>query len=409
MTSSGTPSASQRYLQIFNPIPDQCPDFHQFARFPPEVRWLIWEQALSHERWINIHVKSAKRDKTTTPWRRGMYEIIVACKGWKISKLFRITRESRRVALSFYRVKLPCWATWDAYLNRQEEMRIILYICPELDTFQIVTMAHFEYFAHDVWAHDPLHVGLVNLAMSCERHRLYVGLSLRSRNKNLLKQTLLRVERFAVLNTTSPERWLGDKPQRRWPGNQSRDPTSLLSSPVYRACPIDGGILSFERLPYDPRLSEEHLKQVYTGPGDPRMQFHAWFRLLRLLEIKHNHKVDYRYGLCRSKSSSNGRQDRDAATEWIRKDEKSIQSSLQELCAANDLDYPSPADQGLEQAPQQAIGFWLFSLESIEPLADTNVMFKQYSSDRQLDRYFDCNRFLDMTKHKPELCLSIMH
>ncbi|RGP76953.1 hypothetical protein FLONG3_4891 [Fusarium longipes] len=289
MTSPDT-SSTQRYLQIFNPAPPPCTEFHQFARFPPEVRCLIWEQALCHERWINIHVR------TTMGAPRSVYEIFI-CRPWKISKLFRITRESRRVALSFYRVKLPCWYTRDAYLSSQEEMRATLYICPELDTFQLVHTTSFEYFAYDVWAHDPLHIGVVNLATSCEERNLYLYWRLGNREKNLLKQVLLRLERFTVVNNHSPQKWLG---------NQPSDPTSSLSSPIHRACPLYNGSVGLERLPYDPRICDEHLQQVFMESADPRMQFHALFEVFRLLEIECAHKVDYRYAICHQPGSRDG-------------------------------------------------------------------------------------------------------
>ncbi|OBS21523.1 hypothetical protein FPOA_07860 [Fusarium poae] len=387
---------TQRYLQIFNPAPETCTDFHQFARFPPEIRCLIWEQALSHERWIRIFLTSHNNDNTGRLMNFGRYYLCIYSRR-NMSKLFRTTHESRRVALGFYRVQIPCFTRdWD-----REENKTTLYICPELDTLEVAGLKFFELFAYDVWARDRLRVGLVNLATRGVNTRFYTDWALDGRDKALLKQALLRIERFTVLNRDSKQKWLGDN---------LRDPTPLPSDPVHRACPLFGNTIGFERLPYDPRLCEEHLKQIFTGPRDPRMQFHAWFRVLGLLGIKHDHKVDYRYGMCHQNHSRGAQfgQDRNAAAEWVRKDEERFQSSLKTFCEVDGRYYSSPESQGLEEVPQQAIGFWLFPLKSLEPLVDPGIWFRNYAG-RRTRGHFYFKRVLDMTKHKPELCLSIMH
>lgn len=395
--------ASQRHLEIFNPAPQPCLDFHQFRRFPTEIRCLIWEQALSHERWIRIDLRLPKDWRTLPrPRPRDMYEIRVY-RQWKISKLFRTTSESRRVALSFYRVQLPCWYSWDKY--RTTSKKTTLYICPELDTLEFNDVYHFEYFANDVWAHDRLHVGVVNLAMpSCDLF-LHKTWRLGGKNKALFKETLLRIERFVVMERGSRMGWL------------NRDTASSIRSPSYHACPVYGSTFGFERLPCDPRLGDEHLKRILTGPHDPRMQFHEWFRTLKALGTRHNHKVAYQFGMCTESDYSSDAvyegpytNDRDAVAEWVRENEQRFQTRMREKFTREGMEYPTLEDQGLEQAPQQAIGFWLFSLESIAPLPNIDTSFGVYHQwNTRCKRHFDKARFLDMTKHKPELCLSFVH
>ncbi|RBR21439.1 uncharacterized protein FIESC28_04976 [Fusarium coffeatum] len=330
-----------------------------------------------------------------------MYEIKVY-RQWKISKLFRTTSESRRVALSFYRVQLPCWYSWGKYWTTSK--KTTLYICPELDTLEFDNTHHFECFANDVWTHDRLRVGVVNLAMpSCDLF-LHKTWRLGGKNKALFKETLLRIERFIVMERGSRMGWL------------NRDKTSSIRSPSYHGCPVYGNTFGFERLPCDPRLGDEHLKRIFTGPYDPRMHFHEWFRTLKALGIKHNHKVAYQFGMCIETDSRHDvhqglyTNDRDAAAEWVRENEQRFQSMMREKFTREGMEYPPLEDQGLEQAPQQAIGFWLFSLESIAPLPKIGTSFKRYSQwSTKCKRHFDYSRFLDMTQHKPELCLSFMH
>ncbi|RGP68900.1 hypothetical protein FSPOR_5106 [Fusarium sporotrichioides] len=223
------------------------------------------------------------------------------------------------------------------------------------------SLEDFELFAHNVWTRDRLHVGLVNIA-TCEVDDGFHWVW--GRDNALAKQTLLRIERFTLLNRYWKQEWLFTR---------RVDITPLLSNPVYRACPVFGDAIDFERLLYDPRLCKEHLKQTYRGPMDPRNEFHAWFTVLELLGIKHDHKVDYRYGMCHGEgeySKDRFEQNRDAAAEWIRKDEWHFQSSLQRTWKINRLHYPPPESQDLEKVPQQAMGFWLFPLESLEPVDD---------------------------------------
>lgn len=389
---------SQRHVEVFNPVPQPCSNFHQFRRFPEEIRCLIWEKALSYERWIRIDLH-LPRDWETLPDPRppGEYEFSIY-KQWKISKLFRTTRESRRVALGFYRVQLPCWHRWDR--RRGTPKKTTLYICPELDTLEFNDLRRFEYFANDVWSHDRLGVGIVNIATSSYHTALERIWKLDGRDKDLLKEALSRIERFAVME------------RRPLVATTGRDG---IRSPSYHACPVYGSTLGFERLPFDSRLGDEHLKRISTGPQDPRPDFHEWFRTVRALGVQHHHKVNYQFGICAEEGTGSQKKgpytkDRDAAAKWFRQNEQGFQAKWQEKFGSEGMEYPPIKQQGLEHAPQQAIGFWLFSLESIAPLPDIDTEFKRYRPCcTNYKQHFDSSRVLDMTMHKPELCLSYMH
>ncbi|KAH7189614.1 uncharacterized protein B0J16DRAFT_397571 [Fusarium flagelliforme] len=366
--------SSQRYLEIFNPAPKPCPDFHQFSRFPAEIQWLVWEQALSHERWVRVKLEEGRRHSDREDAPRPDYEIFVHM-NTKISKLFRTTRESRRVALCFYRVQLPCWYFLQPRYGgdpEEEGKKGILYLCPELDILSVFTISRIGYLARDMWARDPRRVGLVNLAAGAVTARLGTDRRILKKSgtrRQLLKQALSRVERFIVMRDQVP---------RAWTGENYLSPIRSLSDSVHRACPLNGGSVAFERLPYDPRLGEEHLKSVYTGLYDARIGFNEFEELLTKLGVKHNHKVDYRLALCsrgyRFNSHPPGN-DRAAAAEWIRKEEEMFELKVKEWKQTTEdrekyLGDGSFEDQHLERVPQQAIGFWLFPVESLAARPD---------------------------------------
>jgi len=251
-----------------------------------------------------------------------------------------------------------------------------------------------------MWALDPRRVGLVNLAAGALTWRLGAGKMTQEpgTSRQLLKLALSRVERFIIMRDKVPRVWT----------RQSPSPTRSLSDSVHRACPLNGGTVAFERLPYDPRLGEEHLKSVYPGLYDPRYGFREWHRLLTELDIKHNHKVDYRLALCSRghRYSSPQGTDRAAAAEWIRKEEEMFESKVQEWNQTTEdrkkyLGLDSFDGQHLERVPQQAIGFWLFPLKSLASMPDERPFTSREWSRR--------HRLLDMREHMPELCLSFMH
>ncbi|RBQ76959.1 hypothetical protein FVER14953_12336 [Fusarium verticillioides] len=169
--------------------------FPQFARLPIEIRDLIWEKALSKDRVLSMHVwtlgeecwdeartmhvlhgrpvekeLSAVIGSPTTPQLPNRQETEVNAGSEKkygvfvddkvaISKLFRVSAESREAAKRFYRVHIPC-----TYMKPGLYEKGTLYLRPESDTIRMGLTEGFGRFAHCVWATDHRHVGLVNLA-----------------------------------------------------------------------------------------------------------------------------------------------------------------------------------------------------------------------------------------------------
>ncbi|KAI8668625.1 2EXR domain-containing protein [Fusarium keratoplasticum] len=105
MEPTNTADSSNEHLKIFNPVPHPAATFSLFPRLPIDIRYLIWEKVLSHERLLRIFLKSvAKNEKKSTtnigntrhrlhnPNRE--YRIILR-ERQAISKLFHVTSESR--------------------------------------------------------------------------------------------------------------------------------------------------------------------------------------------------------------------------------------------------------------------------------------------------------------------------
>ncbi|KAF5627876.1 hypothetical protein F25303_10628 [Fusarium sp. NRRL 25303] len=279
-------NATPHYSQIFNPPLEPCGNFHLFARFPDDIRWLVWQHFLSHERWIDITLRrgsfssSERREQTY----HQNYEIILDHR-WKISKLFRTTPDSRKAALAFYRVQLPCW-----YQRKDKSMvNSTLYVCPELDTLMLNSLEVFESFAHDIWTCDSHRVGLVNLALRVGLPRRFMSSPIIQNNDvSVLRQCLFRMERLIMMSqrgTKTVWRDLPSGPNHTWRSNQ--------------VMPIRSGIQSLKRLPYDPRLCDEHLKRVFRGDWNPRHSFNHWFKLLSNLQVQHKHKIIYQFGSSR--------------------------------------------------------------------------------------------------------------
>ncbi|KAJ4214075.1 hypothetical protein NW759_010601 [Fusarium solani] len=122
MEPTNTADSSNEHFQIFNPVPQPVATFSLFPRLPTDIRYLVLEKALSHERLLRIAVQAVAREekKPTTnsaKTRRHLYKPgrgyhIILKERQAISKLFCVISESRQAALSFYRVHLPCQYDW---------------------------------------------------------------------------------------------------------------------------------------------------------------------------------------------------------------------------------------------------------------------------------------------------------
>ncbi|RMJ16043.1 hypothetical protein BHE90_008689 [Fusarium euwallaceae] len=400
--------SSNQHLQIFTPPLQPTATFSRFPRLPADVRYLIWEQALSHERLLRIALelvaidenKPVKQKKTQDRlYKPGEEYHIVLKERQAISKLFHVTSESRRAALSFYRVHLPCRYEW----FEDSESTGTLYLCPELDIVEIEieqyrakTSTLFVNFAQDVWAHDPRRIGLVNLSIPTrsftnpfrEWRKLHLAETTQS---SLLRQVIRRLERVIFS-------------QRRYVWRMCYPITSMHPGErcfkMNRSVPIAASITRFDRLPTDPRPIKEELEMMHIGNYLPHRGVRAWFKLLRRLRLEENQlKIDYRFLLSHERKLMPRIFNRVDAQKWVQEEEKKWKEILKKKREIYKERAREDTPEELAEAPRPAIGFWLFPLESIGALPGVDKC--RLPEPRGFYR-----SFLDMSKYSPELCLA---
>ncbi|KAK7228022.1 hypothetical protein V2G26_000192 [Clonostachys chloroleuca] len=98
--------------------------FKRFPRLPPEIRLEIWRQSLLYERLLRVDLQPGataedlSHEDEPRETRLAAKEYLEAhSEGFimvlrtrdHMSKLFRVCYESRQLAISFYRVKIPCY------------------------------------------------------------------------------------------------------------------------------------------------------------------------------------------------------------------------------------------------------------------------------------------------------------
>ena len=156
----------------YTDVSEVSSSFSPFSRLPVEIALLIWEQALIQTRLIGILVRErTSRDLHVSAKNRLGLVISGRCYRLQIttqhvpSPLLQTNRESRRAALEFCRVHIPC------YRIGGRKWRF-LYINPELDflSLQNNNVDRPELladFIHDLKALDPRGVGILNLGIEC--------------------------------------------------------------------------------------------------------------------------------------------------------------------------------------------------------------------------------------------------
>ncbi|CEJ80397.1 hypothetical protein VHEMI00580 [[Torrubiella] hemipterigena] len=172
--------------------------FSRFQELPVEIRLMIWKLLVDPNRLISVQIKVLSDDPsepTRTPSENYTLDMEL---GPTQSVLLRVNRESRSVALKFYRVHLP--------FNREAKfepsgsvkvpmMKQILYFNPEHDTlcfscYDCSNCFAFPKLLQDLFHHDPNHVGLMNWGI--DGHFLSGLDNVIEKSKGSVRDTLLR-------------------------------------------------------------------------------------------------------------------------------------------------------------------------------------------------------------------------
>jgi hypothetical protein len=421
--ASDSRSPGSQY-DIFNPLLRSENDitFPQFALLPPELRDAIWELSLCRERFIRIVLtppKASRKSKADddddddgNP-SEGTAKLRVIVRGRQVhTKFLRVNRESRRAALSFYRVRVPC-----RYKHDKRSKRGMLYVNPELDTLWITPgtvdqndVHLLGMFLHDFRAHDPRGIGLQYLAMEesylYKLHRDSAPAStwelLPAAKSDLLDRPLSSLRRVTFMALTPTDRRSGRSLCPIIKGHGSR--------------PIMAAVPAFERI-VDPRRIDDDLKRVFVGLRDPNAMVFLWHNLLERWQICLD-QLEYRL-IVTHKDSGPSITNRDRAIKWITEAygrqealERQVQEQRrqrEEQADANREAQGLPPrrraleDEGVRVPPQEleedfrpAIGFWEFLVDVLGPTPTA-----RQSSFRVRRRFF-----LDMSCYRPELCLA---
>ncbi|KAK5631800.1 hypothetical protein RRF57_007514 [Xylaria bambusicola] len=357
--------------------------FHLFAVLPAELRIEVWLFALKQERIIQVRLRSCRmtdhiltlQNKSKRPDSRENERYSIYVNGHQtISKLFRVTRESRDAALSFFRVQVPCWMVRDS--TRESPIAAgTMYFNPEYDFLHISNDAgHVAEFIHDLkTVYDPRNIGLLKLATSSTDLTGPGGIctiepsTLDPPLRLSLTETLLQLRQVFFI-------------QKQFTGRHLFD---MAGSPLPDygvmnwAFPIETMIPTFRRLHPDPRPIRQHLDRVFVNV-DPRRMLISWRQLLRTyLGIDSVSQTEHKIVL------THGSYNRVCNQETAKR-RLLMEESIGKIDARK-----------FDEQVETAFGFWLFPTSSFGSLPESDEAFR---SERP--------QFMDFRENWPDLAVS---
>jgi hypothetical protein len=405
-------SRENRFI-IFNPKHRSTAEFHLFPQLPAEIRHLVWKTALQPHRRI-ISVKLEKTDgyvrDPNDDGTKGYRTVVRADQGF--SKLLRVNRESRRVALRFYRLRMPACLRHPGPVHKP----MMLYVNPERDVVQIEWACLAEVlirFLLDLKRLDPRGVGLVNLAWS-----------------------IRGLEHFVMLLTGNQSQY---EPFRR--GISSvRQVFFVAESGFYRtsrweyvesgtvhfnhSLPIEGHSVIYEYLGPDPRPIGPDISP-YDWSG-PLILPSKWSGLLREVGFQPAVPIDYRfkvsfvpepsstgtlnsygYGNTTATAAAGGYTGiimREAGERWLRRDYE----LFPRVAMLRSGDGETSVVVQENEVVRPAFGFWLFPLAGCgdaTPGSDWELREFLRSSFDEVPKGPTKDWWLEISDCKPELCL----
>ncbi|KAH7154314.1 hypothetical protein DER46DRAFT_638279 [Fusarium sp. MPI-SDFR-AT-0072] len=322
-TEDAASSGSDEKVTVLNPAMLSTSSFQQFSKLPPE----------------RYRVEVRER---------------VA-----MSKLFVTNRESRSTAKKSYRVHIPC---------------------TYFDIIHIFEWWHFPELAHRIWKLDPLHVGVVNLAQQTDqdywdrrnneswyintRHVGYTDPKYRDPDK--LKVAIKRLKRviFVFRGVYNPGiRRCGDTRQR-----QDRKGPAWYPSP---SVPVKTHVPVFQTMEQDPRAVGDFLDGVNPlHMARLRGVVDDWFKHLEQWGVDNDPEVLYQIMMSYSECDPViiDREDAIALVEdEMEEKEFNFDRSFKGCGKA-----AMAAEKILRHDVTPAFGFWLFPMEALPVLKDTN-------------------------------------
>ncbi|KAF5569445.1 hypothetical protein FPHYL_1973 [Fusarium phyllophilum] len=339
-----------------------------------------------------------------------------------MSKLFVTTLESR-AAKKFYRVHIPC-----KYVHMTSTYDGILYLNPELDIIHVFGWAYFPELANHIWKLDPLHVGVVNLALqtygSCCKY-YYFGSSFKTDcDLDKIKVAIRRLKRFIFVC-----HGVYESETCQYRENRRRPDRDIPSSPFV---PVKPHVPAFQTMEQDPRAVGDFLD------GVDRMEFSRlravvddWFEYLEEWGINNDPAVLYQIMMsypdcdpeiivsenaCWAHDVSDQLSDVSTPNSTLTKPVQAVYDRDDAIAfAENEIeerkrildqlleDESEVDDEEVEKLSRQdvtpAFGFWLFPLDAL-PVVKLAANSEMRIGD------FDTELQEQFKKHTPQLCLS---
>ncbi|OAQ61492.2 hypothetical protein VFPPC_16517 [Pochonia chlamydosporia 170] len=392
------------HLQIFSPGPTtaELGTFDVFPALPPELRIKIWHHVLRHPRLIKVRIRNrllmdgllARQgdwgpgkmpEKRPSTHECEDYGIVIQGYG-TISKLFRVSKESRDAALSFYRVHIPCWMVKGK--TKSEDMKpSFFYFNPEFDHLFLSTdTGQVPDFLHDLKTlHDPLQIGLLNLAVDSNMLSGPGGIcnidlsSLPQPHLESYTETLAQLREVLFVQLQRVGRYVI--------GYYTGEPAS--QNQINSSLPVTTMSPSFDRISPDPRQVEEDLAKTFLH-GDPREMICTWGRYFynafggRVIP-----STDYRVLL--------GFEPLAFDIYTLEDGKDSLQQQRERWLSELTIYGPAEksASEALIESTPSAFGFWLFDVHAFGALPE--------HPNHELERRRP-GRW-DLSQHRPELCL----
>ncbi|SPJ74102.1 uncharacterized protein FTOL_03832 [Fusarium torulosum] len=375
--------SSKPHLELFTlePTPtdtNQLSSFTLFSKLPYEIRIAIWKSSLHVQRIIKIHVhwymqyvaNRAYNGLPVPPMERGKddpayYPVV---QGYQVlSKLLRVTRESREAALAFYRVQVPCWLTHglsksDLWVPGE------LYYNPEYDFLHLqqnnVDIIEFMCKLKNIY--DPRRIGLRNLAL-CGSLLGGRAQGLHTIDPSTISPESLRT--FQQIINGLEEVWFVSiqRVGRQLIGYETGWP-SIYKTFFERSVPITAMPPRFDRVGPDPRAIGNDLSHLHLL--NPTYLYNSWRRVIERFEIEPSgiqHQFLFTFGPSRdqiynSRDASNWLQKEDDI--WTGKHKGDGPFSSLNLTKTPASETPAFKDENLELAVRPVIGFWIFPVDA---------------------------------------------
>jgi len=345
--------------------------FTHFIDCPRNIRRNIWRLALSQQRIIHIELEQnfyskpvdAQEGKARHNQNDQIEYNIIVLSHLKYSPVFYANRESRELALSHYRVHLPCWRKYAPLIGAKQYLPRTIYFNPEQDfLFLDGDVGQFIEFLHDLRVtYDPRGVGLLNLVVDGsdapakkgffgidpEKSRVAYGLSYLFTLAQLREVFLLQQVWWYQPNILMPfHQYISD---------------DLLPLPNDCApLPLNSSATDFNRLGLDPRPIRQHLGKIRLDPS-PDVVISRWKEYIHRMCGEQFGK-DTRIYITLTSEPIHAIYDRQSAEAWWKEVQSPRSIGPQEDGSSKEAIVHRP----MELSVEIAIRFWLFPQEEFE-------------------------------------------